>query len=493
MLPTPVTRRFALQAGLVITAAVSPIVSGCGTDRPGERTPDERRAPAPEPLEREPVGADGDFSTTGTESLLASTSAAPRPFDELERLWTAQLYAEALPLLIEYRSIAPYGKNEVVDYMIGTSACRVAGQEAFGHRMLAWVLARYSLSQESREMVRSELDRCPPAARIVPVSLSLVGVGPASTSGTRGKTFYMVGRGTDVPLANEPVTVLSVIPAEQLEARLFPLDRREEAAALVARLSGDGYRAVAEGAFVLASRTHTEPGMREIARGLTRFLDFYAETFGIPRPPHLISVYLARDEASMRQLAERVHGLGLSRMSIGYSFRDDLSMVGIIPGEIYGTLAHELFHLMVRRDFGDVPPWLDEGLAALYEVSRIGPDGRIRGVPNWRGPVLKELWWHRPAIGDLVRADWRAFEAADGEGEPIRQAANHATARYFLLHLQERGLLVDVYRAVRERNAVSGSGDPGMDAVAALERVTGRSVSELDTEFSAWFEGLRHD
>ena len=54
--------------------------------------------------------------------------------------------------------------------------------------------------------------------------------------------------------------------------------------------------------------------------------------------------YRAGEVAKMREVAERVHGIGVSPSSIGYSFRDDLSMVGIIPGEIYGTLAHELAH-----------------------------------------------------------------------------------------------------------------------------------------------------
>jgi hypothetical protein len=459
---------------LATLALAAALLAGCEPER--EPPPGEPPRPAPLPEVVRPAA----------DAVEAGDLAA------LERLWSAQRYQEVLPPLIEHRATAAYGRNEVVDYMIATSACRVPGQESLGLQMLAWIQASYSLNEESREMVKAEMSRCPPATRLVPVNLTLVGVGPASTSGTRGKMFYMLGRGEDVPVANEPVGVVRVIPPEELEARLFPPGREAEAVASVGQLAGPAYRALAEGAFVVASRTHAEAQMREIARGLTRYLEFYAATYGMPRPPHLVSVYLTSDGTEMRELAQRVHGIRVSRASIGYSFRDDLSMVGIIPQQTYGTMAHELFHLMVRRDFGDVPPWLDEGMAALYEVSRVEPDGRIRGTPNWRGPVLQQTWTNRPSVAELVRADWLAFEARSQADEPVRQAANHAAARYLILHLQERGLLPAVYRAFRERDALRAGGDPGEDAVATLERAVGRPAAALDEEFVAWFRDLRH-
>jgi hypothetical protein len=261
---------------------------------------------------------------------------------------------------------------------------------------------------------------------------------------------------------------------------------------MVHALAGPDYRVVVVGPFAIASRTHGEAAMRTIGDGLASYLDYYVAAYDIPRPPHLVTVYLAEHGQELRELAERVHGIGISGMSIGYSFRDDLSMVGIIPGTIFGTLAHELFHLTVRRDFGDVPPWLDEGMAALFEVSRAQPDGSIRGIPNWRGPVLRQFWGQRPTIERLVSADWRAFEAEEQEWDPVNQAANHATARYFVLYLQDHGLLPQVLDAFRQRDALALRGEPAEDAVSTLERSTGRSAAALDSAFAEWFQGLRH-
>ena len=42
-------------------------------------------------------------------------------------------------------------------------------------------------------------------------------------------------------------------------------------------------------------------------------------------------------------------------------------------------LLRELTHPLVKRDFADAPPWLDEGFAALHEVSHWG--NRLVGDP----------------------------------------------------------------------------------------------------------------
>lgn len=476
----------------LLVPALLPVIllAGCrGSDADAGRneaaeTPSAMLAPTGSDTAEPPV-VPSDSPTIRPDSMMTVVW-----FEQIEALWMAQRYGEALPALKDYRRVAPYGRNEVVDYMIGTSACRVPGEEVLGQRMLQWVLAHYSLNAESREMVIAEQRRCPPSVRMMPVSLSLVGVGPASTSGTRGKLYYYLNRGEDIPLANEPVEIHREIPLEELHARLFRPEQADSAVALVQGLLGERYRVAAYGPFVMASRNHNSAQIERMAGGLARYMNFYADEYGMPRPPELITIYLTVEAGELLDVAERVHGIGISRNSLGYSFRDDLSMVGIVPGDGFGTLAHELFHLMVRRDFGDIPPWLDEGIAALYEVSETRPTGRIVGIRNWRGRVLRELWSMRPPVAALVEADWQAFEAQEGDGDPSRQAANHATARYLMMYLQEQGTLAAVYKAFRAREALATSADPLPGALGVLEGAVGRPVDQLDRDFAAWFEAM---
>lgn len=424
----------------------------------------------------------------------ASPVSAPEPdpwFREIVRLWEEQRFQPAFDELLRYREEREYGRNEVVDYMIATCACRI-GRPNLGRALFRSVLYHYSLDPDSRTLVRSELERCPPAAALRPVAIASNATGPV-TSGTRGKMQYVIRKDgqREVPLANQPVRVLRKIPLEVFEQRLVEPGEPDSAVAAVrAVLAGAGnYRVLARGPFVLASRTHDAAGMREIADGLGAFLSFFQQAFGMPAPRHFLTVYLTPSSGEMVRLANRIHGIGLAPQAIGYSFRNDMSMVGIIPGQIYGTLAHELFHLMVRRDFGDLPPWLDEGYAALFEVSRRQPDGRVLGIDNWRGEVLETLWQLRPSIEELLRANWEAFEA---QGDDVaRQAANHATARYFALYLQERGRLIDVYRSFRDRTLLEITGSPEDDAVRRIESILGRDIEAVDEDFADWFRQLR--
>jgi hypothetical protein len=155
-------------------------------------------------------------------------------------------------------------------------------------------------------------------------------------------------------------------------------------------------------------------------------------------------------------------------------------VLAVIPGRSIGTLKHELFHLLVRSHFGDIPPWLDEGMAALYEVSR-QQGGQLVGLPNWRGAFLERYRELRPSLERLVAMDWATFDAAGADSIP--QAVQHATARYFMLYLQEINRLRHVYHAFRQRNP----GEPlAEDPARLLAEALGRPLAEVETSFANW-------
>lgn len=410
----------------------------------------------------------------------------------LKQRWREGRYAEVLPDLLLYRKTQPYGRNEIVDYMIGTSACRIPEKRRQGSEFLAWILQNHPLDEPSRARVAQELEQCRaslPPDTVVPVLLvshNLALSGP----GVSGKMFYDVTRGEDLPFSNEPVEIVRQVPRDSLTARLFSATQQAEAlAALQARL-GSSYTVAGTRSFLFASTRHDRAALTAIGADLERFLDFFVRTYDLTPPDHLITIYLEPTAHELRQLAVRIHGLRPAYQSIGYSMRDDLSMVAVVPGRVYGTLAHELFHLVVRRDFGDIPPWLDEGMAALYEVSQLGPGG-VRGLPNWRGKVLEMFWNERPTVDALVRMDWRGFENAEHDFESRQQSANHAMARYFVLFLQEHGQLPAVFDAFRRRPVAESDADPAESAAALLASVLQQPLDQVDAAFVSWFERLK--
>lgn len=414
--------------------------------------------------------------------LTLPLTAAAQPADKIElpdliAQWKQGKYADVFKLLLNYRE-QPYGRTVLVDYMIATSACRVAEFRQDAPKLFRWILSHYSLNPEHRSIVEGEAQVCgsSPTPSLVLLSAARVGSGGV---GVRGKTFYWVDQ--DLPLGSEAVQVVRQIPLEELESRRLPPGRAGEARQRIQELAGAGFAVQLSGPFVIASSAGQSPAdLRAIGTDLAAALRFYVAEFEMPAPEALITVYLVRHPGELQNLAGRLHGLRISERSIGYSYQDDLSVLAVIPSRQIGTLKHELFHLLVRSHFGDIPPWLDEGMAALYEVSEQRED-RLVGLPNWRGAILERFQQLRPNLGKLVAMDWTAFDAPGHD--PIPQAVQHATARYFMFYLQETNRLRHVYQAFRARKP----GDELAEEPARLlSNTLGRPLAEIEASFAAW-------
>ncbi|CAN5848014.1 hypothetical protein BH18ACI4_BH18ACI4_17240 [soil metagenome] len=430
-----------------------------------------------------------------TLCVTAAAVPAAEKLSDLRIIWKAGRYGEVLSRLQVFRD-QPYGKTAEVDYMIATSLCRTS-EPVRAKKRFQWILDSYRLDDSRRKAVEDAMRQCasntkPRALPSLAVTTSaLASVGVSGKSGydiTRASTPHYAGK--VIPLTSESAELVRDIPIEEFEKRLFHVSEKDAAARNLRSLLGTRFKVESSGRFLIASSgAQTTAQLGEVGRGLELYASFFGSQYKMPQPTKLITVYLVPTAQELQDVAVRLHGVKVSDVSIGYSFPYDLSMVGIIFGAEYGTLAHELFHLMVRGNFGDIPPWLEEGLATLYEVSEVR--GRvIAGVPNWRGEVLEKLRGGRPTIEQLVRMDWRAFDGTEGQQDLRRQAINHATARYFILYLQETGKLVEVYHAFRQRKVDDVQEDSPTDAVRLLASILRNPLSKVDGDFDKWYEGI---
>ena len=417
----------------------------------------------------------------GLTLIMATPARAQTSIEEIRMLWQTGSYAAAFADLTEYRK-QPYGKTFEVYYMAGTSLCRISGTRDLGVRYLQWILDNYNLDPDARRTVESERGICEAASTAKPVLISFNTT--AATAGVSGSTkmFYFVDR--ENALRSVPVEVIEEIPLEVLKQRLFLPGDSAAAIRNASELVKSAATIEATDHFVLASvgGRHSQAELRRMGAALDRTFAFFVGNYGMRPPKHLITVYLVSSSNELQRLSRSLHGIAVAPQSLGYSYRDDMSMVGFVPTTAIGTLNHELFHLLVRNDFGDVPPWMDEGLAALYEVSEASGDS-VRGVPNWRGRVLRELWSEAPTAEALVRMNWLEFSSAEDVFATAEQAANHAKARYFMLFLQERDQLTAVYRAFQERQI-------GSEPATLLESVLKEDLQSVEQDFENWFESL---
>ncbi len=426
-------------------------------------------------------------------STPIAVAANPADYTVGKRAWVELHYPAAYPPLISYRG-SPEGRTAEVDYMLGTSACRIDARRIWGARTLNYVLYSYQLSEVSRSMIASERDKCRstgPLAVLAPDARKGVEKLVAAGATARGKMFSFEG---DKSITSYPARLSRVIDPAIFRSRLVAVGKSADVAnALKPLAAGGRVVAMSRYAFVTASGQSDEQ-LRIIARDLDRYLDFLNREYDIAPPPTYLTIYLQPDIASVRATADRVHGLDVSGSTLGYAYQDDLSTVAFVRGTQSGTLFHELFHLLVRRSFGDIPQWLDEGIASLYEVS-VFTGGRQVGLPNWRSRVLRGAYGDGPKLANVIASPWFGFDMTGTSDRPsgfmvpdARMAVNLATARYFALYLQDKGKLGAVYRAFRARDP-GGADDPALEAQTIVAREAG-PLDVLQSDYDRWLTAI---
>ncbi|MEK7728968.1 MAG: hypothetical protein AAB354_11180 [candidate division KSB1 bacterium] len=415
----------------------------------------------------------------------AEPAAAQDDLSALRALWNTAKYEEVVIKGSELRE-QPFGRTLELDYMLGTSLCRVPELQVDGIKFLAWCLSNYKMAEPDKVKIVQETEQCAQALA-APKPPPIAAATTRSSAGVSGKMYHYVSR--DQALRTTTIKMVSPKTFEELRARLTPLEQADSAAHKIAKLAGSQFEIKTQGKFVIAS-ANPNVDYEGVARSLNVYEKFFATAFGLKLPPYMITVYLTPDFRQYRELALKLHGFELPNASIGYSYREDLSLAALCPGRSTSTLYHELFHLMARSTFGDIPPWLDEGMAALYEVSKIEGE-RVLGLSNWRGQALNDLWWKRPNLEKLVKMNWVEFDQFEEEPsmEAVdQQAANHATARYFMQYLQEHNQLVEVFNAFRTRNPKALKTTPQAETQAVLETILQKPMTEVDKDFATWFK-----
>jgi hypothetical protein len=163
-----------------------------------------------------------------------------------------------------------------------------------------------------------------------------------------------------------------------------------------------------------------------------------------------LEIWLLKDDASYRRLAKDRFGDTPSTPYGYYSEAHGALIMNIATGG--GTLIHELVHPYVRANFPGCPIWINEGLGSLYEQST-EHEGAIWGLPNWRLPGLQKA----VRAGSLLT--FEKLAALEGEVFYDRgSGAHYAQARYLLLYLQERGLLVRFWHTARQSRVADPTG-----------------------------------
>ncbi len=230
---------------------------------------------------------------------------------------------------------------------------------------------------------------------------------------------------------------------------------------------------VVEAPFVVwgdAGKVQVQRSAQNIVRWAVTHLE--VEHFS-KRPPGIHDIFLFKDEESYLRHALKLFGHA-PETPFGYASREHKALVMNI-GTGGGTLVHELVHPYFAANYPDVPSWLNEGLASLYEQCD-ERGGKMVGLTNWRLAGLKEGFAQKKVqpIAKLIATTEAAFRD-DAE------ALNYAQARYLMMYLQEKDLLhAFVRRALAQQNG----------AAALKETLGPKAWQTIDADFKAWVATL---
>lgn len=289
---------------------------------------------------------------------------------------------------------------------------------------------------------------------------------------------WLCAQTRNIAPASRPVTAT---PAKYPDDKLIA-DAKRQAAALKARLDGS-FNVIVEPPFVIAGNMPAA-ALKGYARGtVINPAEAMWKCYFAHKPDKVITVLLFTDDGvrpprddgevgyAYRSWARKLFG-DTDVSYYGYYKPDAETMVmNIDTGG--GTLVHELTHALIVYDFPDVPDWFNEGLGSLHEQCNVESD-RVVGLENWRLPDLQK------AIRAGKLRPLRDLLTQDNFRDARTMGMNYAQARYFCMYMQERGVLKEFYRYLRDH------ADAADASVVAAEHVFKDKLPNIEKRYLAW-------
>lgn len=404
-----------------------------------------------------------------------------------ERKYT-QLFHEAVALRRQ-----EYGKEWSIDYYIAKSLCAMRKYD-IAHSAYTYIEDTYALTKAQEDFIAKEKVYCSPEHELLAMKLQL-----ASLITTRGgdRTEVAISRGKggySIFCESEPDAYKfdTLYTVSDFNKRLFALNETQKAENYYRNFLGAGYSVTSSGRFVFITPSQNALSIAEkknAEQRLEKAYQFYTDYYGIRPPNKLITVYLLGSKQTLPEIARKVHGLRIPKSNLGYSCMADLSVLGNSNSSNLGTIHHELFHIMIRTDIGDIPGWLDEGIACLYEESSWQGLALKGSTRPWRTVVLKTVrkgGRSLPTLATIIRNNWDEF-SENKHTDICDIYTNYAMVRHFAIFMQEKGWLQPVVQSFKNRiNVFTDSSKQNVPPVKLLEQAVNMSLKNIQSEFDQW-------
>lgn len=418
-------------------------------------------------------------------------------YTHFRKLLLERNYQKAYQDAMEIRK-QPYGKCFPIDYIITKCLCeskllstaRKGFIELHKYPLTPTVKGILIEEEANCGMIQDDNDALTEIRSILNMIVNNKNVVPKAISS--GKIGYVLNCGNhdEANVATDFGLKINT-PIEQLSERLFSFEKVNDALEYYKKLLGNGYSINISGHFILITKSKTgtnKAGIQSVVKNLEKSYSFFTDSLDMRSPDKLIAVYLLEDQTSLTDVSRRVHGFNLPKENIGYSCLADLSILGTSKISSIGTLYHELFHLIVRADIGDIPGWLDEGVAALFETSTWHGNVLKGDVYNWRGFVINEYSKTKrsKSLHSLFNSNWENFKVESGS-DVCDVAVNYAYAKHFAIYLQERHLLKNILKLFKNRRSVFiDTTYENESSQEIVEKLFNTNIFVINRQFQDW-------
>jgi len=249
-------------------------------------------------------------------------------------------------------------------------------------------------------------------------------------------------------------------------------DQAKRTAAAYLKRLGPGYKArFDQRRRILYISALDKRHLTETIESLAVFSDAFRRTLHVKMPDHVIIVVLP--------VADDYRSLSPAANVTGYYQPSDRTLIAIDRGRVlFHEFTHALHHADAAVNGQDHPVWIREGLACLFETSRITPAG-LEPQVDARVLTLQRAIRLRQTVSleRLISLKRPAF---------MRDAELcYAEARYVMLYLFQKGLLDKWYARYKRTFKEDRTGRK------AFEKVLGRGLFQVRQDWLSWVKDLK--
>jgi hypothetical protein len=270
-------------------------------------------------------------------------------------------------------------------------------------------------------------------------------------------------------------------PLSERAARALSIDRMQRFDdAIDGRYPGPPHETV-DDTFIVVSGEPSVPLERTVKVTRETVDALWSGPYFVHRPEKAVVAWVTCSPAAMfalaREHAPAMHGTGLGM----YDPQSRQIFVALVPSG-YATYVHELIHPMFRADFPLAPSWVSEGLPALFESSKVEPNGTFAFGAHFRLQTLRTALT-QPDFADEVKLD-ALFTWTTDDAFRKHEALHYGVAREALRWLHSQGLLWPFYRAWRDGVLDDPTGERAFEAVVHM------NPAQATERWRAWLQSV---